>query len=89
MEITVEISMYPLQEAYKPIIIEFIQNVKSYDEIEVEVNPTATHVYGEYDEVMRVLSAEIKSSFEKHKKCVVMMKVLNGNLKESLLRLNL
>ena len=89
MEITVEISMYPLQEAYKPIIIEFIQNVKSYDRIEVEVNPSATHVYGEYDEVMQVLTGEIKNSFEKHNKCVVVMKVLNGNLKESLLRLNL
>jgi len=81
--------MYPLQEDYKPIIIEFIQKVKSHAGVEIEVNPTATHIYGEYDTVMAVLNAEIKNSFEKHKKCVVVMKVLNGNLKESLARLNL
>ncbi len=89
MEITIELSMYPLREEYKPAIIELINRLKSTPSIDVEVNPTSTHIYGEYDVVMSAIQVQVKRSFELYGKCVFVMKVLNGNLKESLNRLNL
>ncbi|GAB5538248.1 MAG: hypothetical protein Salg2KO_03510 [Salibacteraceae bacterium] len=84
MEVTVEISMYPLREDYEPAIIEFINKIKSVDGVTVKVNPTATHFFGDYDLVMETLQKTIKYSFEKYDKVVFAMKVLHGDLEKSL-----
>ncbi len=84
MEITVEISMYPLREKFEPAIIELIQEVKAVKGVEVKVNPTATHLFGEYELVMNTLQTQIRGSFDKYGKVVFAIKVLNGNLKDSL-----
>lgn len=84
MDITVEISMYPLRENYEPAIVEFITNIKGIENLEVRVNPSATHIFGPYDLVMDALKAEIAKSFHKYGKAVFAVKFLNGNLSESL-----
>lgn len=84
MQTTIEISMYPLHENYEPAIIEFINNIKQVDGLLVKVNPTATHIFGEFDLVFESLKTVIKQSFEKYGKVVFAIKVLNGNLENSL-----
>ena len=84
MEVTVEISMYPLREDYEPPILGFIAAVKKENRIHVTVNPTATHLFGDYDLVMATVKDQIRVSFEKYGKCVFAFKVLNGNFKDSL-----
>ena len=76
--------MYPLREDFEPAIIEFIERLKHHTEINVRVNPTATHVFGEYTKVMQILQREIKLSFEKYNRVVFAFKVLNGDLEHSL-----
>ena len=89
MEITVEISMYPLREDYEPAILSFIHYIRAEKGMEVIVNPTATHLFGEYDMVMKTLKIQIKRSFENYGKAVFAFKVLNGNLRDSLKGKNL
>ena len=89
MEITVEISMYPLRENYEDAILEFIHNTRMVSGLDVNVNPTATHIYGEYDLVMATLEIQVRKSFEKYGKVVFAFKVLNGNLSDSLKEKNL
>lgn len=89
MEITVEISMYPLREDYETAILSFIHNVKAEKGVEVIVNPTATHLFGEYDLVMKTLQIHVKRSFQNYGKAVFAFKVLNGNLRDSLKGKNL
>ena len=84
MQVTVEISMYPLREDYEPSIIEFINHIKTAEDITVKVNPSATHLFGDYDSVMNSLQETIKFSFQKYGKVVFAMKVLHGNLEYSL-----
>jgi uncharacterized protein YqgV (UPF0045/DUF77 family) len=84
MRITVEISMYPLRENYEPAIFEFIQKVKQVEGLIVKANPTATHIFGEYNLVFSTLNSEIKRSFETYGKAVFAMKVLSGDLENSL-----
>jgi uncharacterized protein YqgV (UPF0045/DUF77 family) len=80
MKATVEISKYPLNADYEPPIIDFIERLNANKNVQVKTNATATHVVGEFDEVMSLLQAEIKSSFEKYGKAIFVMKVLNGDL---------
>lgn len=79
MEVTVEISNYPLNQDFEPIILDFIERCKSH-EITTRVNATSTHVQGEFDIVMPIINQEIKTSFEKYGKMIFVMKVLKGNL---------
>lgn len=79
MDITVEISNYPLSEEFEEIILDFIHRCKS-SHVKVIVNATSTHLQGEYDDVMGLLQKEIKHSFEKYGKMIFVIKVLKGKL---------
>lgn len=79
MDITVEISNYPLSEEFEDIILDFIHRCKA-SHVKVIVNATSTHLQGEYDDVMGLLQKEIKHSFEKYGKMIFVIKVLKGKL---------
>jgi uncharacterized protein YqgV (UPF0045/DUF77 family) len=81
MQVTVEISMYPLDAAYVDFILAFINDLKSKSGLEVRVNETSTHLFGEYDVVFDALKSAIKASYLRFEKNVFVIKVLGGNLK--------
>ena len=80
MKTTVEISKYPLNEYYEEPILDFINRIKKQTNIKVKVNATATHIAGDYDEIMELLQKEIKHSFETYGKAIFVIKILNGAL---------
>ncbi|MEN9998479.1 MAG: hypothetical protein RI922_1469 [Bacteroidota bacterium] len=80
MKTTVEISNYPLTEAYEAQIIDFIERMKNHSDIVVKVNTTSTHLVGDLDVVMSALNQEIKTSFEKFGKMIFVVKILKGAL---------
>lgn len=80
MKTTVEISNYPLTEAYEAQIIDFIERMKAHADIVVKVNTTSTHLVGDLDVVMSVLNQEIKTSFEKYGQMIFVVKILKGAL---------
>ena len=80
MKTTIEISKYPLNENYEPPILNFIERLNAHDGIEVKTNATATHLVGDYDEIMGLLQKEIKHSFEAYGKAIFVMKILHGAL---------
>ena len=77
MNISVEISMYPLNVDYETYILGFLENLNQYHEIEVRTNGMSTQVFGLYDQVMTILQKEIKISFEQKVPVSMVMKVLN------------
>jgi uncharacterized protein YqgV (UPF0045/DUF77 family) len=79
MELSVDISLYPLQEGYIPIIIDFIHRIQQYDGVEVERNKMTTQLFGEYDVVMAALQKELKRSYEEYGKAVLVAKFINGD----------
>jgi len=79
MQVTVEISLYPLTEKFEQVVTDYIHQIKKHPGIKVEVNGLSTQVFGEYDLVMRTLAAVNKETFENHK-CVVLMKMAQGEL---------
>jgi len=80
MKITVEISLYPLNADYKPIIRTFIHELRTHNGIETVTNQMSTQITGEFDVVMPVVTACIKKSMEKNDKVVFVTKYLNAGL---------
>ena len=80
MRISVDLSMYPLNADYRPSIIRFIERLRDIAGIQIETNGMSSQVYGEYDRVMEVLTAEIKSVFGSEDKVSMVMKVVNDDL---------
>lgn len=64
MKISVDISYYPLTEEFVPLILDFIARLNQHPGIEVATNGMSTQVFGEYDQVMSVITREMKVSCE-------------------------
>ena len=65
MQLTAEITLYPNQTDFIPPIDSFIARLNQYtDSIKVLTMPTATIVQGDYDEVMHMLTVEMKAHRE-------------------------
>jgi len=82
MKCSVEISMYPINNNYKPAIIDFIKRLRKHPFISIETNDMSTQVFGDYNRVMKAINSEKKKTFTKEGKVVFNMKVINGNLSE-------
>jgi uncharacterized protein YqgV (UPF0045/DUF77 family) len=79
---SVEISMYPLKEDYKPSIITFIKNLRKYPLVKLNTNGMSTQVFGEYKMVMNALNTEMEKTFLNKNLVVFNLKVINSHLEE-------
>jgi len=82
MKVSVDISYYPLKVEYIPPIKNFIERLNGYENITAQTNGMSTQVFGEYKEVMKILTDEIYKSFELPHS-VFVMKVINADLKKA------
>jgi uncharacterized protein YqgV (UPF0045/DUF77 family) len=80
MKLSIEISMYPLNETYIPLIKGFIDRMSQHKNLVVRVNTMSTQVFGEFDEVMSAFQQELKASFIDETKIMVVTKFFNGDL---------
>ncbi|MEO1258272.1 MAG: hypothetical protein AAFZ15_05725 [Bacteroidota bacterium] len=80
MRASVEISMYPLDAKYGTTILNFISRLQQHDGLIVRSNSMSTQVFGEYGEMMAILTKEMKQSFEEDKTVVMVMKLVNMDL---------
>lgn len=78
MIMTVEISMYPLQQDYKPLILAFIAKLNSYPGLRINTTATATTIIGDYVQVMRTLTEMLAWSHDQHGKAVYVTKFIPG-----------
>lgn len=75
MNISVELTLTPLHDNYEPAIIHFIKQLRASD-LKIIENPLSTQVYGNYDEVMRLLTTEIEGAFNLIENGVLLMKIV-------------
>jgi len=78
MNISVELTLTPLQDDFEPAIIFFIKKLRASN-LKVLENPLSTQVYGDYDEVMQVLTNEIKEAFELIERGLLHMKIVKSD----------
>lgn len=63
MNISVELTLTPLQDNYEELIIGFIKKIRASGFTVLE-NPLSTQIYGDYDDIMKLLNREIKIALE-------------------------
>jgi uncharacterized protein YqgV (UPF0045/DUF77 family) len=78
VRLTVEISMYPLAEAFVPPIRAFIERLNGYDGLRVSTYPTCTVVVGEHAVVMDALHDALAWSQREFGRCVFVTKFITG-----------
>ncbi|NJB71180.1 uncharacterized protein YqgV (UPF0045/DUF77 family) [Saonia flava] len=81
MNISVELTLTPLQDTFEEPIISFIKRLRSSG-LTVLENPLSTQVYGEYDNVMSILQTEIKEALEMVDKGLLYMKIVKSDRSE-------
>ena len=84
MELSVEISKYPLADDYIPAIKDFIDRLNAIDGLSVVGNTMSTQIFGDYDLVMDTLKAEMKRSYETYGKAIFVCKFIGANLDPAL-----
>lgn len=83
MNLSVEISMYPLQDEYKIKIKDFLADINTNAAaIEIRTSNMSTRLFGEYFAVTQLLNQAMLSSMEKYGKIVFVCKYVQGDTRE-------
>ena len=78
MEISVDLTLSPLQNDYEKHVINFIKALRD-SKFKVLENPLSTQIFGNYDELMPFLTQEIKRSLNDVDISVITMKLVKTN----------
>jgi len=79
MEISVDISMYPLQQEFEAPILAFISQLKKEDTVEVVRNELSTQIHGDYKIIMALLEKEMFSVFTEIPDSIFVLKFVGNN----------
>ncbi len=80
MKISVELSLYPLANEFLPIIQDIVERLNRSATIDCYTNTMSTQLFGEFDDVMRVVKEIIGYSFSTYGKQVFVAKYLNSDV---------
>ena len=78
MRTTVEISMYPFNEDYKTLILDFIAKLNTYPDLVVNTGATATLVTGEHAHLFSTLADLLAWSHDTPGRAVFVTKFIPG-----------
>ena len=82
MQISVDISLYPLQEEFIPPISSFIERLAQYKELELVRNAMSTQVFGPYQRVLEIIAAEMQKTHQQTPKASFVIKALAGDVRQ-------
>ena len=80
MNITVDISMYPLDADYKPVIKAFIRRLREFEGPTLVTNQMSTQINGDFDVVTEAVNASMRETMEQQAKVVFVARYLNADL---------
>jgi len=80
MKLTAELSLYPLNEEYIPIIQAFIDAMNLHPDLNIVTNAMSTQIAGDYDTVFRAVEQELAASYRRFGKQVLVVKFIVGEL---------
>ncbi len=76
MRISIDISLYPLNENYVEPILTFITKLENNSKLVVKRNSLSTQIFGEYRDVMDCLDCEIEAVFNVLPESVFVLKMI-------------
>jgi uncharacterized protein YqgV (UPF0045/DUF77 family) len=80
MKTAIEISLYPLQDNYIEIIKWFIHRFDGYPNVERLTNGMSTQLQGPHEEIMALLSTEMKAAYQQWGRSVFVCKFIPGGV---------
>ena len=80
MQISVELSCYPLADEFIPMIKGFIDKINQHAELTAITNTMSTQLFGEADVLMPLLNQAMQSSWATDGKAVFVCKFINAEL---------
>jgi uncharacterized protein YqgV (UPF0045/DUF77 family) len=78
MDISVELTLTPLQDNYEELIINFIKKIRDSG-FTIRENPLSTQIYGDYDQIMNLLNIEIKLALELMENGLMYIKIVKSD----------
>ena len=83
MQLSVDISMYPLQEDYKTKIKAFLENINTNAEgVEIRTSNMSTRLFGDFQAVTDLLNAAMLESMQRYGKIVFVCKFIQGDARD-------
>ena len=80
MNISIEISMYPLQQNFTPVIDRFLEQLHQIDQLKVQTNNMSTQVFGPLDLVFYHIQRLITDTYQTVDQCPFVIKVLKSDV---------
>ncbi len=80
MQISVELSCYPLQDEFIPVISRFIEKINQNPDVAAITNTMSTQLFGEASQLMPMLTEAMESSWAKDGKAIFVCKFINAEL---------
>lgn len=78
MKLLAEITMYPLHDEYIAPVDRFLERLNAGTNVEVKTNRMSTQLYGDYSDVMLLLTDAMQDSTLKDGKAAFVVKYLPG-----------
>ena len=83
MMLSVEISMYPLQDSYKEKIKDFLIDInKNSVDVEIRSSNMSTRLFGDFEKLTQLLNQAMHRSMQRYGKIVFVCKYLEGDARE-------
>jgi len=81
MQISVDISLYPLKKGYEQPILGFIAALEKEPNVDIVRNELSTQIHGDYAIIMTLLHEEIYAVFKELPDSVFVLKIVGNNRK--------
>jgi uncharacterized protein YqgV (UPF0045/DUF77 family) len=78
MQVSVELTLSPLQDDFEPPIIAFIKRLRSSG-FKVIENPLSTQIYGDYDQLMPFLQGAMKQALMDADRGLFFLKIVKSD----------
>lgn len=78
MNISIDISMYPLHKDFEKPVIKFIQALRK-SSFHTEENGLSTQIFGPFQEVMTFVNSNIHDALLDEKNCVFALKIVTDD----------
>ncbi|MFT7528279.1 MAG: hypothetical protein ACI9LY_003440 [Arenicella sp.] len=83
MNLSVEISLYPLQDNYLDIIELFLIDInQNSHQLEIRTSNMSTRIFGDFNSVTQLLNSAMRRSMQLHGKIVFVCKYLEGDARQ-------
>jgi hypothetical protein len=80
MKMSVELSCYPLNEDYIPVIKDFIGKINQTEGVRAITNTLSTQLFGDSEVIFPLLESAMTSTWQTQGKAIFVCKFLKGDL---------